>query len=531
MRIRSTAVIPAILLTVICSCSGPGNPQTDGKILRIGTTSTIRAANILKDTTLGLFAHISNPPLTAMSTDGEIVGLLVDDFFPAENGRAWTFRLKENLFWSDGKPVTSADICFSIKLTGWNNPYAYWIRENLEESQTPDERTVIFTFKKSYTRLPFEFATHNILPKHEWEPLENPNTYQHTGPYIGCGPYFISQTDLDSGLLIFEKNPYWRGSPPEIDTIEINLYNNIDVLCLALEKGEIDTFYEYAGTYPYANLRRLEADSRFGLLEMPDAGLVYLGFNLREGPLASPVLREAIAYAVDYEELVRLDLLGYGHIARRGFVPPVMPQFVDTPQLKYDPQKARTILRTAGYGDSDDDGILEDPQGQALKLKLPTQLRYIRTAELIQDYLGRIGIRVLPQIVDSSTWIALKESFKYDLTIARTTPWGMYMHAGWATGYFDSRRTGEGVLRTLDDPRFFALCDAILASNQPESTASTAESIQHYYSRNLPALALYWSTLLVPYKKSLAGWIVDPLYGIYNIDTFINLKTGLHEPE
>jgi peptide/nickel transport system substrate-binding protein len=239
--------------------------------------------------------------------------------------------------------------------------------------------------------------------------------------------------------------------------------------------------------------------------------------------MSSPVLREAVVQALDYEELVRLELLGFGGRANRGFVPPAMPYFTETPPLEYNPEKARALLKEAGYADADSDGILEDPRGRELELRLPARQRYVRTAELIRDYLGRIGLRVNPQIVDSSTWIALKESFSYDLTISRTTPWGMFMHANWATGYFDSRRTGEGVLRTVSDPAFHALCDAVLSSKR-ESMRDLAESVQRFYSQNLPAAALYWSTILIPHKKTFSGWVVDPLYGLYNIDTFLNLK-------
>ena len=525
---KAPAVLLAVLLILASACSGPEAESSQENTLRIGTTSPVRAANILKDTYLALYARISNPPLMTMNAAGEIAGVLVEEYRSDEEGRVWTFRLKEELFWSDGKPVTSQDVRFSIELTGQNNPYAYWIRDNLVESQTPDERTVIFRFGKSYNRLPFELITHNILPEHTWGRISDPNTYSHNGPYLGCGPFVLQKANIGTGLLVFARNPYWTGQAPHIEKIEIHLYKNLDVLCLALEKGEVDTFYQYAATYPYANLERLRAKPNFAFLEQPDSGLTYLGFNLTAGPLTSAALREAITLALDYEEIVRLELLGHGRPASRGFVPPYMPQYVETPLFRYDPDAARSLLKKSGYSDENGDGLLEDPEGKTLSLTLPTRQRYVRTAELIRDYLRRIGIEVLPQIVDSSTWIALKEKFDYDLTISRTSPWGMYMHAGWATGYFDSRRTGEGVLRNVDDPAFHRLCDEILAAKSPEDSAELARSVQAYYSRHLPAAALYWSTLVIPYKKTFRGWVVDPLYGLYNIDTFIRLESEPH---
>jgi peptide/nickel transport system substrate-binding protein len=266
-------------MVILWGCSPPDPLPGNKRSIRIGTTSAVRAANILKDSYLGLFAHLSNPPLMAMTAEGEIEGQLVEAFSSSEDGRVWTFRLKEDLFWSDGNPVTSSDVRFSIRLVGRNNPYAYWIRETLEDAQTPDDRTVIFRFNKPYVRLPFEFATHNILPEHRWAAIKDPNTYTHEGPYVGCGPFILERAEPDAGILVFRGNPYWRGQAPWIKTIEIHLYKNIDVLCLALEKGEIDIYYDYASSYPYANVSRLEADGRFALIEQPNTGLVYLGFN------------------------------------------------------------------------------------------------------------------------------------------------------------------------------------------------------------------------------------------------------------
>jgi peptide/nickel transport system substrate-binding protein len=100
----------------------------------------------------------------------------------------------------------------------------------------------------------------------------------------------------------------------------------------------------------------------------------------------------------------------------------------------------------------------------------------------------------------------------------------MLMYANWATGYFDSRRTGEGVLHTVDDPAFLKLCDNILSTKDEGELEKFAQKVQDYYAQNLPAIALYWSRIVIPYKKKFSGWSPNPLYGIYNIKNFLQLR-------
>jgi peptide/nickel transport system substrate-binding protein len=100
----------------------------------------------------------------------------------------------------------------------------------------------------------------------------------------------------------------------------------------------------------------------------------------------------------------------------------------------------------------------------------------------------------------------------------------MLMHAGWGSGYFDSRRSGRGVLHTVDDPAFLDLCDSVLKSTDPKERRNLGKKIQDYYAEQLPAAALYWNLIITPANDRFSGWKPDPLYGIYNTDTFLSLE-------
>jgi len=321
-----------------------------------------------------------------------------------------------------------------------------------------------------------------------------------------------------------EKNPYWKGQTPQIGKIEIHLYNNVDVLSLALEKGDVDTYYRYASSYPYQNIERLKKTGRFDFVEKLNIGLYFLAFNLKRTPMSDFKFREAISYAINYPEILKLDGLDYGNLPARGFVPNSMDHFFETELLTYDLEKANRLLGEAGYIDSDKNGIREDLAGKDINLTMLVEPDYVRRSELIKYYLEEVGIKVTMKNVDESTWIALKDQYEYDITVTRTTPWGMMVHGGWGTAYFDSRRTGEGVLHIIDDPIFLGLVDGLLSTTDPGKIKELAHSVQSYYAENIPAIALYWNMIITPFNREFTGWQPDPLFGIYNIDNFVNLK-------
>lgn len=502
--------------------------DAEGAVLKIATPSVIKSASFIGDSNLGVFAHLSNPPLMKMDSEGHLVGQLAKSYNVSENNTCWTFYLKDDLYWSDGEPVTPEDVEFTIRYYGKETAWGSWINDTLESSDVSDaDNSVTFKFNKPYTRVALEFATYNILPAHIWKTIENPIEYTNNGPYVGCGPYYLKLIDLNAGKLVFEKNPYWEGKTPEAETVEVHFYSSADVATLALKNGEVDTYYKYAGSYPYSGIEQLEETNNFDVIEKTDIGLVFLALNLKKAPFSDPEFREALAYAINYEEIVNLETLGYGEVPNRGFVPPSMENFKETEKLEYSPEKARENLEKAGYMDSNGNGILEGKDGKDIKLEILIRPEYARTGELLEEYFEQIGLDSDLRTADSDTWMTLKDNYEYDTTVTRSTPWGMLMHASWGSGYFDSRRTGQGVMHNLEDPEFLQLCDEILATTDPEELEGYAYELQDYYAENLPAIPLYWSKVLTPYNRHFEGWYTDPLYGIYNLDNFVNVtRTG-----
>lgn len=531
MRVKKTrpGLSAALVLVLVCTVGSPAysTPQ-ERIILKIGTAHKVRSANLLLDPYLSLFAHISNPTLMKMDAQVRPVGQLVKKIVPSPDLKSWRLGLREDLYWSDGEKFTTADVKFSLEYMQEKYPPGGWLKQIVSSIEPSGENELTIHLEQAYGRLDFEFTTFPMLPRHIWEKIENPLRYTNPGHNIGCGPFVIEEVDLNRGLVGFGRNPYWKGPQPNLGGIEIHLYRNRDVLALALEKGEVDVFFEYASSYPYPNLRRLRDNSEFGFMEKLNMGLYFLGWNLREQPMSDLRFRKAVACAINYREILSLIALGNGQIPTRGFIPPSLPDYKVLPSLVFDRDEAQDQLEGAGYRDTDDDTVREDLQGNEMELILlvdPERTTSARLSELIQDYLQAVGIRVAIRAVEGNAWVNLKDSYRYDIILSRSTPWGMLMYGSYATGYFDVRRTGEGVLHTVNDPAFLEICNQLLASNEPETTTRLAHTVQDYYAAYLPAIPLYWNTIVTPFNKKFSGWVLDPLYGFYHIDNFLSLKS------
>ena len=300
-------------------------------------------------------------------------------------------------------------VAFLCKYRGEKLASSAWITKTLADTKV-DGNTVTFTFNKPYARLDLELLSYFIIPKHVWEKIDNPEEYTSTGPYVGSGPYYIENIDINAAALTFARNPYWKGTRPYYDNIEVHWFANADAASLALENGEMDTYWKYAASYPYASVASLERNEKFSILETPSIGLCFIGFNLKEGAGADLNFRNAVSSAINYDELVTICMLGYGTVPTRGFVPDGMSYYKEMPKLTYDPATAKEQLENAGYVDRNGDGYRENPDGSDLKIKLVIRSDYSREGELVTEYLKAVGINVDLKSVESTTWFDIKDN-------------------------------------------------------------------------------------------------------------------------
>ncbi len=343
--------------------------------------------------------------LMRKNENGELIPDLAKKYEQSENGLIYTFTLKDNLYFQDGKPVTSDDILFTInniKDGIIESPHKiHWSGINIEKL---DEKTVKFILKQPYASF-LANTTLGIMPAHLWSntPLELNNA--NTNP-VGTGPYMISKTDKQStGIINYYKlTPFKKFAlgKPYIKNINLHFYQNEDNLVKALLNKEIDQ----TSSITPLNAEILK-EKNFQIKSSVLGRVFGLFFNQNQNQLfVNKIVVNAINQAIDKEKIVREVLLGYG-VVIDGPIPPNMTKYNKPPTETNTPhqeilQKIKDDLSKDGWKKGVD-GFLEKIVTENKK-KVTKKLEFsistgnteelAKTAELIRQDLQAVGIKV-----------------------------------------------------------------------------------------------------------------------------------------
>ena len=313
------------------------------------------------------------------------------------DGKVITLKLRNDLKWSDGTPLTAEDFIFTYEMTmnaantvSTQHPY-----DKIEKIEAPDAQTVVTTFKDPYA--PWTGTLwHGILPKHVLKPAFdqagniNEAAWNHA-PTVGCGPFVFEEWESGSFARFVANENYWLGKP-KIDEIFIRFVPDDASQIAALQAGEGDlgTFIAYPDipTLEQAGIQVIKAFSGYN-----EGWYINLG-EKGHVALKDVKVRQALAYAFDRFSLNEDLLLGLTVPASTDWdiTPYNDPTIAPYP---FDPEKAKQLLDEAGWKDTNGDGV-RDKDGVELVLKYGTTTREIRkdTQAVAQQQLAEVGIKV-----------------------------------------------------------------------------------------------------------------------------------------
>lgn len=420
MRKWISAVLFALTLTlagaagqsVAAGDNGDSGDNSGQNVLRIGWSQDPQTLNPF----IGLDEE--NWDIWAINWD-QLVNFSPKDLSPAPGiAESWevsddrktvTFKLSDRK-WSDGTPVTSADVKWTIDNLGTEGELFTSTTENITSVKTPDDRTVVVETSRPDTRIVDNLLLY-ILPEHIWGKVPKgklTTSYQPEMPLVGTGPFITTRFDRGRRITM-EPNPEFSGPKPKFDRIEFIKYGNSDAVERALQLGEIDFVPEVQQT----TFGRLGEKPDIETIKSPAPGFTELAFNMcseKNCPDAkfNPAIqdlpvRQAIAYAVDRERLNQIAAGGTA-FAANGLLPSYYKTLFEMPDetYRFDPEKAGQILDDAGY-EMGGDGIREK-DGDRLSFNLYTRTRSeapfdAQAAKLIAEMAGEVGIEFKPQEV------------------------------------------------------------------------------------------------------------------------------------
>lgn len=357
--------------------------------------------------------------LMRATPEGSLRPDLAREYTVSDDGLTYTFTLRDNLFWHDGEPLTSADVVFTIekvqdKTLEIKSPKrASWEGVIVK---APNERTVEFSLKQPYA--PFlENTTIGIIPKHIWGNVPNAEfdvSFHNVEP-IGSGPYRIENVvyEKDQGLPIaYELRAFkhYALGEPYLSKLTMRFYGNNAELVSAYKKGTIQQIH----TIDPRLAEELEHSGAIvSRTELPRVFAAF--FNQSTNPaLAAKEVRQALSAAIDRDRIVRDVLYGFGKS-----VSGPMPYEVSTSSLRAlssAPRDerlttAKAMLIDAGWKENAETGILEktDPKKKTV---IPLQFSLAvsdidelkRAAELITEDWRAIGADVNVKVYESSTF-------------------------------------------------------------------------------------------------------------------------------
>jgi len=396
-------------------------PPAEPVTLRVGTTYIWDTAN----PTFGWYGYtlryLIYDTLVEEAGISNFVPGLAESWTVSEDGLVWTFKIREGVAFHDGTPCTAEDVVWSLNWTIENEveTFAFYL-VNFSEIVALDDTTLQVTLSDPVGNMEYLLMYVWILPRSVWEGMtyDDIMEFEDLAAGIGTGPYKLMEW-MEGEYLILEANEdYWRGAPA-IDRVIYQEYATEDALVQALLAGEVDVI----DSVPFTAIQTLEGAENIGLAVMESTTIDELIINSHENgtqpeSLWDPAVRLAIAYAIDKQQIVNVGYLGYADPATV-IVPRSLGDWhnSDIEDIPFDPAEGARILEEAGYEDSDDDGIREDPDGNPLEYRMygTDTATNARILEIISDGLSQVGISAPPTLMDEDSLIALYPAFDFDL--------------------------------------------------------------------------------------------------------------------
>jgi peptide/nickel transport system substrate-binding protein len=442
MRRISAAAVLLAMISLLTGAPSAGAQDSSGEdeklVFRVGSTNDIDGFNPFKIVEIPSYEVMGltyDLLVDSSPKDSSPVPGLADSWETSEDGLTWTFHLNEDAKWHDGKPVTSEDVAYTYRriLDEEQGLYIDAVRQ-IESIEAPDKQTVVFKTGEPSVQMLNTYVY--ILPKHIWEdvPPEETKSFKNE-PVIGSGPFQAVEWKEGQFARLKTNPDYFRGTP-KIDEIIFQFYDNDDTMVQALKNGDVDYIYN-----PPINLfKSLQNQDGIETNSAPDPGFTELGFNLYEPTpeaiqefdapktttgnpaLLDPLVREAINWSIDEEELTQKILRGEG-IPGSTVVPPALAKYhlkLDESEIQgFDTERSKELLKEAGWKDTNGDGTV-DKGGEELELRLFVRSEdkdSVTAGQFIEDWLEEAGIGLETKAISDTALTDAIYAADYDMFI------------------------------------------------------------------------------------------------------------------
>ena len=385
----------------ITYCSKKPEQQRSGVVV-IGTTGDFDSFNELNaadSDALQVIQHMLFMSLTTLDENLQFAPQLASSWEFSAGDTLLTFRLRKDVKWTDGVPITARDVLFTYQLA-IDTTVAYPAASRFDQTakvEALDDHTVRFHFKHAYPDALFDTQM-PILPKHLLEkiPREKIAACEFNRKPVGNGPFKFVEWQANQ-RVVFEANPEHALGRPKLDRVVFQIIPEQTVLLTSLVTGAIDV----VPALPPLSFKQIAADTSLQKLRYAGRNYAFIAWN-NARPLFTKRVRQALTQAINKQEIIDTLLEGLARPAVGPLLPFAWAYDQNLRDVPFDPAAAQNLLQQEGWRDSNGDGVL-DKQGRKLELTLKTnadnQLRR-DIAVMAQAQLKKIGVRAKVEAVE-----------------------------------------------------------------------------------------------------------------------------------
>jgi peptide/nickel transport system substrate-binding protein len=425
----------------------------------------------------------------------------------SDDGLTFTFTLRDGVTFHDGRQFTSADAKYTLDTVLSNsfaksasffegtgaNKTAY-----IKSVAAPDAHTLVITLNKAWTGLLPNLVPIPVIPTDSYES-------QKTHP-LGTGPFKFKSYDSSQQVVDMEANPNYYDGPPHIANVRARVISDSNAMQAELRAGRVDIAPLPTSLSPDA-IESLSHDSNLTVHKFNGSNLNLLTLNTAEAPLDNVKVRQAIAYAIDRESMIRDLLRGQGKIAH-SILPEESWAYTPGQTYQFDPATAKRLLDEAGFRDPDGDG----PQ---MRFAKPILLRISGSsasarqyAGVIQNYLKDIGIPVSIETSELNVLFEFLRRGQFQMTYGQWVGGNqdpIFYHDLFASSEIPTETRASRNRSRYHNPELDKILDEATNTYDHEKAKPLYAQAQEIVSRDIPVFPLWYQATMVIAKKSVGN--------------------------
>ena len=427
---------------------------------------------------------------------GNLIPAVAKEYSVSEDGLTYSFVLKDDVKFHNGKEVTAEDVKYSIEksagMRGGESLIAAF--SNIKSVDIVFDNQVDIVLNEPDIDFPAYIANLNasIIPKDNENPATDP---------IGTGPYMYVSRSPQENIVLKKFEGYW-GTPANIENITLKVIPNADSIVMNLNGGSVDMFARLTVT------QTQQLDKRFNVLEgeMNLVQAVYLNHAVK--PFDNVDVCRALSYAVDVDNILELTSDGKGFPVGSSMFPAFKKYYVDlTGTYPTDREKAKELLASAGY-----------PDGFSFSITVPSNYQpHIEAAQVVSQQLKEIGVNADIKLVEWNTWLSdVYSGRNYEATLI-----GVDASSLTATAMLDRFRSdAANNFTNYKNNDYDNLYSKLFTAANDEERTGIYKQLQENLADNAANIYIQDMAEFVALSDKYEGYVFYPLY----IQDFAKLK-------